>query len=176
MSRKELSPELELIARATSQEAKRLGALGGAIGSGATGGTALAGAVGGGIGGKRGASWGARHFWHEVVTESTLDVPAEPAVAHQAVKALFASEGDLTDELEPTRPAASDDLPFLAAIIRAGPGGFNPLVATAFVDPAGPDGSRISLRVVEAQGLIKDHTGEKEAGKLEQKLRSALGA
>jgi hypothetical protein len=148
-----------------------LGELGGTAGGiGGLFGGGLAGAFGGRAGGRRGAERAARRLKVDR-GEQSLDLTDPPGDALRVVRAALGSHGRILDHEEiPTAP------PQVWALVGSGVGGLNPAVVRVIVEAREGGGSRLSIRAVAKEGLIKQRAGQKSAAWAREELSRAGSA
>jgi hypothetical protein len=114
----------------------------------------------GGPGGKSGSSLMARLLPNNTF-ELAIEISAEPQAVLQTVFRVLSEQGAL---LEDANTSAS--VPTLAAMIGSGFMNMNPAVVTVEVVPISDGLSKVSIRGVAKEGLIKQRAGEKAARRI----------
>jgi hypothetical protein len=156
--------EERILVEALGELGGTAGGLGGLFGGG------LAGALGGRSGGRRGAESAARRLKVDRGQES-LELTNDPGDALPAVRAVLGSHGQILEHDEiPTAP------PQVWALVGAGAGGLNPAVVRVIVEVREGGGSRLLIRAVAKEGLIKQRAGQKSAAWARQELSRASSA
>ena len=119
----------------------------------------------GGLGGKSGAGLTARLLPNNTF-ELAIEISAEPQAVLQAACKVLSEQGTLLEEANNT----SAPVPTLAAVIGSGFMNMNPAVVTIEVVPISADVSKVSIRGVAKEGLIKQRAGEKAARRISDLL------
>ncbi len=119
------------------------------------------GGLAGGLGGRRGVRRGAASAAALLKVdrgEHALELPLTPGEVLQAARDTCAPAGSILDSEEiPAEP------PQLWALVGAGAGGLNPALVRVIAEPLAGGGSRVLVRAVAKEGLIKQRAGQKTA-------------
>ncbi|MGH3122696.1 MAG: hypothetical protein ACRDND_16945 [Streptosporangiaceae bacterium] len=117
---------------------------------------AALGDVGGMVDGRRGAEIGARRLKKNILEiDLALDLP--PQAAADLVRQVLREKGKALNLTTEDGPATQ-----VLGIVGAGIANMNPAVVTVTIDQAG-NGSRLLIRGVAKEGLIKQRAGEAAA-------------
>ncbi len=111
-------------------------------------------------GGKAGAGFMARLLPNNTF-ELALEISAEPEVILQTASKVLSEQGTLLDAAD-----TSTSVSRLAAVIGAGSMIMNPAIVTVEVAPISARVSKVSIRGVAKEGLIKQRAGEKAARRI----------
>jgi hypothetical protein len=142
------------------------GAAGGRLGGRAGGGRP--GAFGGESGGRTGARWAAKRL-REDRCELALDAPVGADEAMRAASAVLSEAGEPVDV-----PLPALEPPEVWAIVGTGLGRMNPAVTRVAVEAVDAGRSRVTVRAVAKEGLIKQHGGRKAAQLVRDRLAEAF--
>jgi hypothetical protein len=162
--------ERQVLTRELAGLTAKAGAIGGALGGGLTGGPsgAFGGRLGGRRGGRRGAERAARRLTEDRF-ELTLDVDAPPVETLRTAAAVLAHGGTpLTNPL----PRLDHDERW--AVVGSGLGRLNRAVVRVSAIPTAGDRSRVVIRAVALEGVIKRHGGQKAAKRIRDALIEAI--
>ncbi len=152
------------------QKLGELGARGGAAGGGLAGGISglVSGALGGRAGGRAGARWMSRRLRVDSA-ELTLDLAASTQRIVRAATDILRDEGEVTEG-----SFADGDEEAVRGVVGAGALSMNPAVVRVHATPLGAEVSRVSVRALAKEGLIKQRAGQDAAVRIRDHLTKAF--
>jgi hypothetical protein len=115
---------------------------------------------------RRGAETGARRLRKDVF-EVDLAVNMSPTAAADRAREVISEHGDVLD----LESSSEDPGTQIVGIVGSGTANLNPALVTVTIRPSA-DGSRLVIRGVAKEGLIKQRAGEKAAKRVAAAMAS----
>jgi hypothetical protein len=133
---------------------------------------ALGGAIGGGLVGALGGAWGAKTVARHLpdnIGELTIEISAPPEEVLETAFNILNQQGRLIEDPEP--PTA---LPTICALVGSGFFNLNQTLVKIQVDSVVNGASKVSIRGMAKEGLIKQKAGEKAVKRISELLTKAF--